>query len=250
MLKRLQNAGVTINKGKCQFCLPKMEILGYVLEDGKIKPSDQKLTAISQIRPPKSKKQVRALLGLIQYYRKMVPSFAEITYCLTELLKKDKPDKVQWELIHQQALDKVKKHLMAKPVLGPVDPNKDFMLQTDSSMHAIGSVLAQIDDNNKEYVVAYASRKLLPREMNYSTVERECLSILWSLEHWDQYIYGRHVTVYSDHKALQWLNTMANNNSRLQRWSLKMERYDVTTLYKPGSQQGNCDALSRLDITE
>jgi hypothetical protein len=178
----------------------------------------------------------------------MVPAFAEITYCLTELLKKNQPDKVIWEQRHQQALDAVKQHLMSKPVLGPADPSRDYILQTDSSLYGIGSVLSQVGDCGNEYVVAYASRKLLPREQKYSTVERECLSILWSLQHWEQYIYGRHVTVYSDHKALQWLNNMANHNSRLQRWNLMMERYNVTTVYKPGSQQSNCDALSRLDI--
>jgi hypothetical protein len=117
-------------------------------------------------------------------------------------------------------------------------------------MYAIGSVLSQVDDFGIEYVVAYASRKLLPREQNYSTIERECLSILWSLQHWEQYIFGRHVIVYSDHKALQWLGSMANHNSRLQRWNLMIERYDVTTVYKPGAQQNNCDALSRLEIDD
>ena len=77
---------------------------------------------------------------------------------------------------------------------------------------------------------------------------KKSLAILWSLQHWEHFIYGRHVVVYSDHRPLQWLRTMANHNSRLQRWSLMLEKYDIETVYKRGVENTNCDELSRLDV--
>ena len=248
ILQRLLDAGLTANVSKCQFCLPRMEVLGHILANGKIEPSDDKLKAIQAIQPASTKRQVRCLLGLIGYYRQLVPQFAELTYCLTDLLRKEKPHKVKRESKHQQALDKIKHILTSKPVLVPADSDKHYVLQADASLYALGSVLSQVDDNGREHVVTYASRKLLPREINYSTIEKELLAILWSLQHWEHFIYGRHVTVYSDHRPLQWLRTMANQNSRLQRWSLMLEKYDIETVYKRGVENTNCDALSRLDV--
>jgi len=190
---------------------------------------------------------VRCMLGLIGYYRSLIDNMAEHTHCWTELLKKSAPEKVIWTDEHQRALDYLNKMLTSKPVLTPADPQKNYILQADSSIHSLGAVLSQLSDDGQELVVAYASRKLLPRERNFSTIERELLAIIWSLQHWEHYVYGRKVTIFSDHKGLSWLATMANHNPRLQRWNLMLERYNVETVYKKGSLNANCDALSRLD---
>ena len=250
ILSRLEQHGLTVNCAKCEFCLPKMEVLGYTLEGGKIKASDDKIKAITNLKPPTTKTQVRQILGLTGYYRKLIPAYGHKVHCLTELLKKSQPIKVKWEAHHQAALDSIKNWLTTEPVLVPADPNKDYILQTDCSSVSAGAILMQLDDDGNEHVIAYASRKLLPRERNYSTIERELLCIVWSLQHFEYYVYGKKVKVYSDHKGLQWLKTMATHNPRLQRWSLILERYDVTTTYKKAELIKNSDALSRLERSD
>lgn len=98
---------------------------------------------------------------------------------------------------------------------------------------------------NIERPVAYASRKLLDRERKMSTIERELLSIVWALNHFQQYTIGNKIFVYTDHNCLKWLDTMANTNPRLTRWQLAISRYDVTINYIPGRHNGLADSLSR-----
>jgi RNase H-like domain found in reverse transcriptase len=69
-------------------------------------------------------------------------------------------------------------------------------LQCDATQTTVAGILNQLDDQGQERVVAYASRKLLARERNYPTIQRELLAICWCLEHWDQYVYGKHVEVF------------------------------------------------------
>jgi len=108
---------------------------------------------------------------------------------------------------------------MAKRVLRAPNPNRPHILQSDASVVAVGAALSQIDDAGLEYVIGYTSRKLLPRERNYSVVELECLAIVTGVRKFEHYIYGKMVTVQTDQKTLEFLHNMANANPRLCRWS-------------------------------
>ena len=76
----------------------------------------------------------------------------------------------------------LKKLLVSAPVLQIGDPNKPYTLQTDASGRGLGAVLSQIGADGEEHPIAYASRKLLPREENYAVIEKECLAIVWALQ--------------------------------------------------------------------
>ena len=95
-------------------------------------------------------------------------------------------------------------------------------------------------------VISYASRKLLPRESNYSTIERECLSIVFAVTKFRHYIFARKVVVMSDHKALTWLNSIVKSSSRLAKWALILQDYDLEIRYVPGSYQ-LADVFTRLE---
>lgn len=135
---------------------------------------------------------------------------------------------------------------MSKPVLMPPSSSKPFILMSDASDYRISGILAQLDDNGVERVVSYSSRKLLPRERNYSVIEKECLAILFGLTKHDHWVYGQKVTIYSDYKALQWLGSISQHSPRLARWTLLLQRYDTTTVWRKGSENANADALLRL----
>jgi len=247
VLVRLRKAGLTVNTSKCQFVVKRLTILGHVIEEGEIKPSDEKVAAIQNIAQPTTKSHVKALLGLTGYYREFQPQYAETVWCLTELLRKNKPDKVVWQECHQRALDTLKQNLTSNPILVAPNPQKDYILQCDATQNSIAGILSQLDGDNKERVVAYASRKLLPRERNYPVIDRELLAICWCLQHWDQWVYGKQVQVFTDHRPLQWLQSVAAHNSRLARYVIVLQKYDINTTWKRGSLNSNADGLSRLE---
>ena len=92
--------------------------------------------------------------------------------------------------------------------------------------------------------IAYFSRKLLPREQHYSTIEKECLAIKLSVQAFHTYLIGRTFTIQTDHKALAWLDSLKDTNPHLTRWSLSLQSYSYTVEYRKGTANGNADALS------
>ena len=120
------------------------------------------------------------------------------------------------------------------------------MLQTDASNLGIGGVLSQYDDEGKDHPIAYYSKKLLPRECNYSTIEKECLAIKLTVEHFQVYLLGRSFTIQTDHRALQWLQNVKDRNSRLTRWSLSLQPYRFRVEHRKGRDNANADTLSRV----
>ena len=95
--------------------------------------------------------------------------------------------------------------------------------------------------------VVYASRKLLDRESRYSTIERECLAIVWGVNKFIRYIHGREFTLQTDHKPLQYLTQSSYKNSRLMRWALAIQEFKFKIEAIKGSQNCHADVLSRCD---
>ncbi len=112
-------------------------------------------------------------------------------------------------------------------------------MQTDASDRGIRAVLS---DEGSEHHVAYYSRKLLPREDRYSTVEKECLDIRLAVQ---AFLLGKPFTVQTDHRSLEWLNRLKDKNTRLTRWSLELQSYSFTVCHRAGKANANADGLSR-----
>jgi len=93
--------------------------------------------------------------------------------------------------------------------------------------------------------VAYFSRKLLPREEKFSTIEKECLAIKLAVQAFRVYLIGRPFVIQTDRQALEWLDRMKENNSRLTRWSLCLQPYQFDVEYRSGKSHNNADTLSR-----
>uniref|UniRef100_A0A1X7SIY1 Reverse transcriptase RNase H-like domain-containing protein n=1 Tax=Amphimedon queenslandica TaxID=400682 RepID=A0A1X7SIY1_AMPQE len=188
---------------------------------------------------------VRAFLGLAGYYRKFIPNFASIAVALTDCTKKAAPTTVQWDTHCNTAFITLKELLCRAPVLNSPDFNRPFILQTDASDRGVGAVLSQLDDSGQEHPVAYFSKKLLPREEKYSTIEKECLAIKLGVKAFQVYLLGKQFQIQTDHRALVWLNNMKDKTSRLTRWSLALQPFDFTIVHRVGKANVNADALSR-----
>jgi hypothetical protein len=246
VLSRLKNANLTANTAKCKFLLKRMTILGHVIEDGTLRPDESKISAIQQISRLTTKTQVKSFLGLSGYYADYIPAYQDKAYALTELLKRNKPDKVQWGEAEQRALDTLKNALVSKPVLMAPDFSCPYILQTDASRVAISAILCQRGDDGKEHVISYASRKLLPRETRYSVIELETLAVVFGVIKFNRFLYANKIELQSDHRPLSYLASLLEHSPRLARWNLILSSYDITPTFKNGSLNGNVDALSRL----
>ena len=220
-----------------------------IVGSGEVRPELSKLQAVKDFPTPVTKKQVRAFLGLTGYYRKFIPDYANTAVALTELTKKNAPNHVRWTAECEQAFRTLQKNLCSEPVLKSPDFDRTFILQTDASERGIGAVLSQRDDSGVDHPVAFYSRKLLPREVNYSTVEKECLAIKLATHAFRVYLLGRPFIIQTDHRALEWLGRLKENNAQLSRWSLALQPYRFEVHYRPGKANGNADALSRAYST-
>ena len=250
ILVRLRAAGLTAKPTKCQFGMRECGYLGHVVGNGMVRPELSKVDAVQCFAVPKTKKQIRAFLGLTGYYRKFIPNYASVAVALTDLTRKSAPNRVTWTMECDRAFQRLKFLLSSSPVLRSPDFQKPFILQTDASDFGVGAVLSQEDENGDDHPVAYFSRKLLPREQRYSTIEKECLAIKLATHAFRVYLLGRQFTIQTDHRALEWLDRLKENNSRLTRWSLALQPYDFVVQHRAGGKNGNADALSRLETNK
>jgi hypothetical protein len=193
---------------------------------------------------PKNVKQVRSILGLVGWYRRFIPNFAELTAPLTELTKKSKGFKFTEEA--RKAFNEIKLKLTSAPVLVTPDYEKPFIIACDASKIGVGGVLSQLDESSNERPIAYFSRKLNKCQKNYSVTELECLAAILSIEKFREYVEGLEFTVITDHASLKWLMNQSDLHGRLARWALKLQGFNFKIEHRKGNLNIVPDALSRL----
>lgn len=245
VFKKLRESNFKIQMDKSEFLKLETAYLGHVISKDGIKPNPDKISAIQKYPLPKTPTEIKRFLGLLGYYRKFIPDFAKITKPMTQCLKKG--TKITLDQNYTECFEKCKTLLMNDPILQYPDFNKDFVLTTDASNLAIGAVLSQ-GPIGSDKPIAYASRTLNSSEINYSTVEKELLAIVWATKYFRPYLFGRKFKIMTDHRPLQWVMNLKDTNSRLTRWRLKLSEYDYTVTYKQGKQNINADALSRIEL--
>ncbi len=244
VLGRIRKAGLKLKPGKCQLFRPQVTFLGHVVSGEGVKPDPTNISKVADWPTPSNVTDVRAFLGLGNYYRRFVKDFAEIAKPLTELTKKEHLRSFTWTPACQAALDRLKTCLLGADVMGyPVD-DAPFILDTDASEHSIGAVLSQLQDG-RERVIAYGSRTLNKAERNYCVTDRELLAVKVFVEQYKHFLLGRHFSVRSDHQALRWLFTLREPKDRVARWIETLSAYDFSVEYRPGNKHGNADGLSR-----
>ena len=126
--------------------------------------------------------------------------------------------------------------------------SEPFILYTDASNTAVGSVLGQLQDGT-ERVVGYWSRQLKSAKRNYSTIERETLAAVSAIKEFYPYLYGRSFTLVTDHHPLTSLENLYDYGGRLTRWSLFLQQFDFKFEYRHGVAHTNADCLSCVPVT-
>ena len=245
VLKRIQEANLMIKLKKCKWFEEETEYLGHKIGRGGIRPNPDNIEKIKNMKIPTNVKEVRAVLGLCSYYRKFIAGFSKIAKPLNELLKKD--IKFEWTQKQQDAFEELKTKLISKPILEYPDFEKEFILITDASGEGLGAILAQKNKDDKEIVIAYASRSLKPAEKNYPITELECLAIVWGVEHFHKYLIQKRFTILTDHSALKTIKTAKiPKKGKRARWMMELQQYDFDIKHRAGKENQNADTLSRM----
>jgi hypothetical protein len=244
ILQQLQSAPMVAKPVKFKVLQKELKFLGHIIAPHTIKPDPQKTAAVFAFPTPSCVRDLQSFLGLIGYYRRFVPHMATLAEPLYRLFKKNIP--WRWGREEAAAMDSLKKALTSPPLMRLPNFDRDFFLCTDASGTGVGAVLSQVDENKVEHPVYFASRTLNPAERNYSTSERECLAVKWACDQFRPYLLGRPFKVYTDHAALRWLFQTKDPKSKLVRWVLALQEFDMVILPRSGRANSNADALSRL----
>jgi hypothetical protein len=240
VFSRLSDAGLKVNAKKSHFAQAEVEYLGYWITRHGIQPLPNKVQAIQNIAPPKTRKQLRRFIGMVNYYRDMWVHRSEILAPLTRLSS----EKVEfrWTDIEQTAFETIKTIVGREVLLSYPDFSQPFHIHTDASKTQLGSVISQ-----DKKPIAFYSRKLQPAQTRYTTTERELLSIVETLKEFTNILLGQKIIVHTDHKNLTCKNF---NTERVMRWRLILEEYGPEIKYIKGPKNIVADALSRLDIND
>lgn len=242
---RLRSSNFKIQLDKSEFLRKEIAFLGHIITTEGIKPNPAKIEAIQKFPIPRTNREIKSFIGLLSYYRKFIPDLAKLTKPLTECLKKGR--KITLDDRYVKAFETCKNILMNDPILQFPDFSKPFILTTDASNIALGAILSQ-GHIGIDKPICYASRTLSESEINYSTIEKELLAIVWAAKYFRPYLFGRKFKIVTDHRPLTWLMSLKEPNSKLVRWRLKLEEYDYEIIYKKGKLNSNADALSRIRL--
>ena len=186
LFSRLREANLTVNLRKSEFCHAKITFLGHIVGLGQVAPVTAKIEAVCKFPVPVDKRELMRFLGMAGYYRKFCPNYSMLTEPLTALLKKG--EKFLWSSACQNSFDKVKSFLLSEPVLMAPNFEKQFKLFVDASDIGMGAVLLQEDSSGVDHPVCYYSKKIDSHQCNYSTVEKETLALILSLQHFEVYL--------------------------------------------------------------
>ena len=251
VLDRLKSYGLTARPSKILAGFQSLEFLGHVVGSGVLRPDESKTEKILQVSTPTTKKQVRSLLGLLSFYRRYIPGFASVAAPLTDLTKESGRScrSIHWTPDCASALQEIQDILSRKPVLLLPRLDLPFVLQTDASSTGLGAVLLQ-EFEDSLHPVCFASRKLLDREKRYSTIERECLAIVWAVHKFVRFLWGVRFVLQTDHRPLTYLRTSNFKNSRIMRWALSLQEFSFEVLPVSGQANVFADLLSRSAVDQ
>jgi transposase InsO family protein len=245
LLDRMEEKSYFLKPSKAQFEKQQMEILGWQVGQDGVRIDPSKVAGITQWpRELKNVREVRTTLGVLGYQRPFIRNFAAIARPLHNLTKKDVP--FEWTKECKDALEQLITAVTTEPVLYQPNFDRQFELEVDASLFAVGAMLFQRDDEGRRRVISYYSASLNAAERNYDVWDREFLAMIKGLKHNRHLILGspHKIIVLTDHENLGHYRHPQKINRRVARYLHTLAEYDLELRHIPGSTN-KADPLSR-----
>jgi hypothetical protein len=237
---RLASAGLKVSATKSHFCSDELEYLGYLINRKGVRPTMKKVEAIMKIYAPKTRKQLRSFIGMVNYfndYREMWPQRSHLLAPLSSLTSA-KSKWVYWTTVCQNAFEDMKRLIAKETLLTYPYFKKPFEIHMDASKVQLDACISQ-----EGRPAAFYSRTLNLAQTRYTTIERELLSIVETLKEFRNILLWQQIVVHTDHANLTYKHF---NSDRVMRWRLFIEEYSPDVQYMKGENNVMADALSRL----
>lgn len=252
VFKRLSDAGFKVNIKKSVFFQSEIKYLRHIINKHGLHKDPDKVAAIVRAPTPRNVSEVKAFIGMVNYYGKFIANATNLLHSLYKLLR-DKEFK--WTSQRDRVFGKVKKELASEQNLVHFNKNYKVKLTCDASEVGIGAVLLHIMPDGSVKPIAFASRVLHEAKKNYSVIHKEALAIYWAACKFYQYLMGKEFILCSDHKPLEALFGEHKGipqiaAGRLQRWAMFLSGFRYKFEYIQSKDNGGADGLSRLPIPE
>ena len=218
--ERCKESHLVLNWEKCHFIVTQDIVLGHIVPNKGIEIDKAKVELIQHLPTPKSVKEVRSFLGHAKFYRRFIEGFSAISKLLCNLLSLDVP--FEWTPQCQEVFDKLKRHLTTAPIIRSPDWSLPFKLMCNANNHVVGDVSGQRVDK-KPYVI-YTDNDA---QLNYTTIEKELLTVFFALDIFRSYLVESHVIIYTDYSALRYLLSKLDAKPRLIWWILLLQEYHI-----------------------
>ena len=251
IFQRLHEVDLKLKMEKCSFLKKHIQYLGHIVSGEGIKPIPEKLSAIQQMPRPYTPKEVKQFLGLVGYYRKFIPHYADIARPLHALTRKDTV--FEWSDICQKSFDLLKTMVSEEPILVYPDPSKPYVLFKDASKYAWSCVLTQeyiheMDGKTVKILhpISYQSGLFKGSQLNWACLTKEAYAIYMSIKKLDYYLVNADITLRSDHLPLKKFLNKNTLNSKVNNWAVEISPFRITFEYIKGIKNTLADTMSHL----
>jgi hypothetical protein len=230
---------------KCSFATSSIKFLGYNISHLGVSMDSEKVSAILNWPSPTNIKELQEFLGFANFYRRFLYQYSRLTQPFTIMLRKEST--FTWTTALTTSFILLKTAFQSTGLLHHPDDSRPFYVETDASDFGLGGVLSQKDSQNQFCPVAFYSRQLLPAERNYTIYDKELLAVFACFREWRHFLQGGKfpVTVFSDHKNLEYFMTSQKLTRRQARWSLFLDEFAFFIIHRPGADNKRADFLSR-----
>ena len=245
IFEALQVADLKIKVSKCKFFKKHISYLGFPIGETGIHCDRSKAEAINKITMPTSIEEARQFNGMCSYYRKFILHYSDISKCFNDITRKGTT--FNWTKECDTAFKLLKEKLMEDPVLISPQVAKDYVIHCDASKYSYSGILQQTRPGKEELApVAYFSRNFDKTQVKWNITEKEAYAIYKSVKKFTFYITGAKTTVFSDNKPLKNFFEGGMNITKLDRWSLELQEFDISLEFIQGKLNTVTDIISHL----
>ena len=251
VFQRMREADLRLKMEKCNFLKAHLQYLGHIISGKGIEPVPEKLESIKKMPAPTTPKEVKQFLGLIGYYRKFVPQFADIARPLTSLTKKD--IEFHWTEKCQASFELLKEALMKEPILRYPNPKDPYILYTDASKYAWACVLTQPHwhkvgepKTTVNHPITYVSGLFKGSQLNWAALTKEAYTIYMSINELNYYLEDAEIILMCDHLPLKKFLKRNTLNSKVNNWAVELSAHQIEFRYIKGIKNTLADTMSRL----